>query len=96
MFTEQELKHHSGEAENMDGIGKLLAMFQEEGVLPADGLLQPKDYDTAIGRIRNYKDVFLRLAKDEQEGESCFLSSSHIKIRRTELLITAIILKRRI
>ena len=44
-FTQEELKLHSNEDENMSQIGQLLKAFREERMLPADGMVHPEDYN---------------------------------------------------
>jgi hypothetical protein len=68
-FTEKDIEFHSKEEENMDGIGHMLALFRDQGVLPVDGMVEPKDYEIAKENSRKFKDIFIRLAKDEDERE---------------------------
>lgn len=68
-FTEEELRLHSHEEENMDGVGQLLALFRDQGVLPVDGMVDPEDFEAAKENSRKFKDVFVGLAKDEAEKE---------------------------
>lgn len=53
----------------MDGVGQMLALFREQGVLPLDGMVEPKDYGIACENSRKFKDMFIGLAKDEAERE---------------------------
>ncbi|KMW66751.1 hypothetical protein BDDG_11709 [Blastomyces dermatitidis ATCC 18188] len=47
-FSEEGLKLHAKEEENMDGIGQLLKISQDQGVLPVDdGMVEHEDYETA-------------------------------------------------
>jgi hypothetical protein len=69
---------HAKEEENMEGVGKMLSLFQDQGVLPADGIVQPEDYQTAVENCHKYKEVFLDAAQNESERE-LYLSSGHIK-----------------
>lgn len=66
-FTSKELELHSHEEENMDGVGQMLLLFRDQGVLPNDGMVQPEDYDIARENCRKFKDIFIGLAKDEDE-----------------------------
>lgn len=66
--TEKDIELHS-EEENMDGVGQMLALFRDQGVLLVDGMVEPRDYETAREDSRKFKDMFLRLAKDESERE---------------------------
>ncbi|KAK2764409.1 hypothetical protein FQN54_009103 [Arachnomyces sp. PD_36] len=68
-FTEQELQLHAEEEENMDGVGQMLTLFRDQGVLPVDGMVDPEDFEVAKENSRKFKDVFVGLAKDEAERE---------------------------
>lgn len=68
-FTEKDIELHSKEEENMDGIGQILALFQDQGVLPVDGMVEPKDYKIACENSRKFKNIFIGLAKDKAERE---------------------------
>ncbi|KGO74645.1 Aminoglycoside phosphotransferase [Penicillium italicum] len=68
-FTNQDVELHSKEEENIKGVGKLLTLLRDESVLPVDGMVQPKDYDTAQKNSRKFKDIFIGLAKDDEEKE---------------------------
>ncbi|KAH8434269.1 aminoglycoside phosphotransferase family protein [Aspergillus melleus] len=68
-FTDKELELHSKEEENIDGIGHMLAMFQDQGVLPVDGMVDPGDYDIANENNRKFRDIFIGLAENEAERE---------------------------
>lgn len=47
-FSKQELELHAKEEENMDGVGKMLSLLQQQQLLPADGMVRPEDYETAL------------------------------------------------
>lgn len=68
-FTEKELELHSKEEENMDGVGQMLVLFRDQGVLPVDGMVKPEDYDVARENCRKFKDIFIGMAEDEDERE---------------------------
>lgn len=68
-FTNRELELRSEEEENIDTIGHILAMFRDKGVLPVDGMVEPKDYEIANENNRKFKNIFIGLAKDESERE---------------------------
>ncbi|KAH8727686.1 phosphotransferase enzyme family protein [Phaeosphaeriaceae sp. PMI808] len=68
-FSTEELELHAKEEENMGGVGKMLSLLQEQGVLPADGMVQPEYYQTAIENCHKYKEVFLSAAENEGERE---------------------------
>ncbi|EFE31294.1 uncharacterized protein ARB_01916 [Trichophyton benhamiae CBS 112371] len=68
-FTRGELDLHMKEDENISGVGSMLKLFRDQGVLPDDGMVDPEDYDTAKTNCQKFKDIFIGLAKDEQERE---------------------------
>ncbi|KAF2130078.1 hypothetical protein P153DRAFT_396412 [Dothidotthia symphoricarpi CBS 119687] len=68
-FSTEELELHAKEEENMDGVGQMLSLFRDQGVLPADGMVQPEDYQTAIENCHKYKEVFLNAAQTEEERD---------------------------
>ncbi|KAF1851151.1 uncharacterized protein K460DRAFT_28798 [Cucurbitaria berberidis CBS 394.84] len=68
-FSKEELELHAKEEENMDGVGKMLSLFQDQGVLPADGMVQPEEYQTAIENCHRYREVFLNAAQNESERD---------------------------
>lgn len=53
----------------MDGIGQMLALSRDQGVLPVDDMVEPKDYEAACENSRKFKDIFIGLAKDEAERD---------------------------
>ncbi|GAD95752.1 phosphotransferase family protein [Paecilomyces variotii No. 5] len=44
-FTEEERNLHNEELENRDYIGQVIENFQEAGLLPADGIVDPQGYE---------------------------------------------------
>ncbi|KAL1871860.1 hypothetical protein Plec18167_007011 [Paecilomyces lecythidis] len=68
-FTEEELKAHAKEEENIDGVGHILTLFRDQGVLPADGMVDPEDYEKAKENSLKFKDVFVGLGENEEERE---------------------------
>ncbi|OJD19318.1 hypothetical protein AJ78_00677 [Emergomyces pasteurianus Ep9510] len=68
-FTKEELDLHAKEDENMTGVGNMLKLFRDEGVLPVDGMVDPDNYQTAMINCRKFRDVFIGSAKDEGEKE---------------------------
>ncbi|KAJ5420884.1 Aminoglycoside phosphotransferase [Penicillium sp. CMV-2018d] len=68
-FINKDVNLHSKDEENIAGIGKLLTFFRDEAVLPLDGMIDPKDYNTALINSRKLKDIFIGLAKDDEEKE---------------------------
>ncbi|KAK2805490.1 hypothetical protein FQN51_000316 [Onygenales sp. PD_10] len=68
-FSRAELDMHAKEDENMTGIGNMLKLFRDKGVLPVDGMVDPEDYEAAKANSVKYKEIFVGLAKDEEERE---------------------------
>ncbi|GIK05573.1 hypothetical protein Aspvir_009686 [Aspergillus viridinutans] len=68
-FTEEEKESHDEEMENRDYIEQLMAEFQDAGILPVDGVVDPEDYD--ILQKTNYmqKEKFMSLAESEEQRE---------------------------
>ncbi|RAK81773.1 uncharacterized protein BO72DRAFT_482937 [Aspergillus fijiensis CBS 313.89] len=66
-FTQKEIELHAEEETNMDGIGQVLTLFRDQGVLPVDGVVDPKDYETAVEDSRKFKQVFLGTAENDKE-----------------------------
>ncbi|KAF1833917.1 hypothetical protein BDW02DRAFT_648020 [Decorospora gaudefroyi] len=68
-FSTEELELHANEEENMDGIGQMLSLLQAQGILPADSMVAPEDYQTSIENCDKYKEVFLNAAESEEERD---------------------------
>ncbi|KAM5455664.1 hypothetical protein MaudCBS49596_001565 [Microsporum audouinii] len=68
-FTKEELDLHAKEDENITGVGNMLKLFRDQGVLPVDGMVDPEDYETAKINCQKFKDIFIKTAKDEEERE---------------------------
>ncbi|EFR03942.1 phosphotransferase enzyme family protein [Nannizzia gypsea CBS 118893] len=68
-FTREELDLHMKEDENITGVGQMLKLFRDQGILPVDGMVDPEDYGTARANCRKFKDIFIGAAKDGQERE---------------------------
>lgn len=66
-FTAEELELHSREEENIDGLGRMLELFRDQGVLPVDGTVEPQDYAVASENNRKFREVFVESAGDEAE-----------------------------
>lgn len=47
----------------------MLLMFREEAVLPADGMVDSEDYESARENCRKIRDILIGLAKDKEEKE---------------------------
>jgi hypothetical protein len=68
-FSSEETELHSKEEENVKGVGQLLLMFREQVVLPVDGVVDPEDYEVALKNNCKFQDIFIELAKTEEEKE---------------------------
>lgn len=68
-FSSEDTELHVKEEENIKGVGHMLLLFREQAVLPVDGMVEPEDYELAIENNRKFKDIFIGLAKDEEEKE---------------------------
>lgn len=68
-FTPEELALHAKEDENITGVGNMLKLFQDSGVLPVDGMVDPKDYEAAKINCEKFRNMFVGLAKDAEERE---------------------------
>ncbi|KAJ5941369.1 phosphotransferase enzyme family protein [Penicillium verrucosum] len=68
-FSDEEINLHFKEEENIKGVGQMLLLFREQAILPVDGMVEAEDYDVARENCRKFKDIFIGLAKDENEGE---------------------------
>lgn len=68
-FSREEVELQAKEQENINGVGHLLTLFRDQGVLPVDGMVDPKDFDIARENCRRFKDIFVGLGKDEDERE---------------------------
>lgn len=44
-FTEQESESHKEGMENRDYIERLMEEFQDAGIIPVDGVVEPEDYE---------------------------------------------------
>ncbi|RAH85138.1 hypothetical protein BO86DRAFT_386666 [Aspergillus japonicus CBS 114.51] len=68
-FTQKEIELHAEEETNIDSIGQVLTLFRDQGVLPVDGMVDPKDYGVAVENSRKIKQVFLGTAENDKERE---------------------------
>ena len=53
--------------ENRDYVEQVMEEFQEAGILPADGVVDPEDYETVQRTNQMQKEKFLSLAEDEEQ-----------------------------
>lgn len=68
-FSSEEAELHFKEEGNVNGVGRMLLLFREQAVLPIDGMVKPEDHDLAVENNRKFRDIFMGLAKDEEEME---------------------------
>lgn len=68
-FSNEEVELQAREQENISGVGRMLALFRDQAVLPVDGMVDPKDFEAARENCRKLKDIFVGLGKDENERE---------------------------
>ncbi|OJD26231.1 hypothetical protein ACJ73_02401 [Blastomyces percursus] len=68
-FTWAELDLHVKEGESMTRIGNMPKSFRDKGVLPVDGMVDPEDYEAAKANFAKCNEIFVGLAKDEEERE---------------------------
>ncbi|EAW07044.1 uncharacterized protein ACLA_087500 [Aspergillus clavatus NRRL 1] len=66
-FTEEEKQLQNEELENRDYIEQLMAEFQDAGILPIDGIVDPEDYDIVQKTNRAQKERFMSLAENEEQ-----------------------------
>ncbi|KAL1856153.1 hypothetical protein Plec18170_004022 [Paecilomyces lecythidis] len=66
-FTEEERNLHNEEMENRDYIDQVMENFQEAGLLPADGIVEPQDYETIKKTSVVLKERLLSMADTEEE-----------------------------
>ncbi|KAB8277228.1 hypothetical protein BDV30DRAFT_223795 [Aspergillus minisclerotigenes] len=69
VFTEEERKLHNEEMENRDYIEGLMEEFQDAGILPSDGMVDPEDYEVVQKTNHAQKEKFMSLAEDEEQRE---------------------------
>lgn len=68
-FRESEIELHSKEEENITGVGQMLKLFRDQAILPVDGMVDPKDYETACRNMHKFREIFLSLAQDDAERD---------------------------
>ncbi|RAL17488.1 uncharacterized protein BO97DRAFT_439377 [Aspergillus homomorphus CBS 101889] len=66
-FAEEEKKLHSEEMENREYIEQLMERFQDAGILPMDGIVDPEHFETLQQTSRRQKELFLSLAENFEE-----------------------------
>lgn len=55
--------------ENRDYIEGLMEEFQDAGILPSDGMVDPEDYEVVQKTNHAQKEKFMSLAEDEEQRE---------------------------
>lgn len=68
-FTEKERGLHNEEMENRDYVERLMEEFQDAGILPVDGIVNPEDYEVVQKRNYMQKKKFMSLAENEEQRE---------------------------
>jgi len=68
-FGGEEVELQAKEQENISGVGRMLTLFRDQAVLPVDGMVDPKDFEVARENCCKFKDIFVRLGKDDNERE---------------------------
>lgn len=66
-FSEEEKEQHREEIENRSYVEELIEEFQVNGILPADGVVEPEDYETLQTNNREQKNRFMSLAENESQ-----------------------------
>lgn len=66
-FTKEERKLHDEEMENRDYIEQVMESFQDAGILPADGIVDPEDYEIVKRRAQIQKETLLSMAENEEQ-----------------------------
>ncbi|KAF3483542.1 phosphotransferase family protein [Arthroderma uncinatum] len=68
-FSEDEKQAHNEEIDNRDYLDQLIEVYQNAGILPADGVVDPEDYDILHESSYLQKEKFLSLAEDDEQRE---------------------------
>ncbi|CAG8004782.1 unnamed protein product [Penicillium salamii] len=68
-FSSDDVMFQAKEQENINGVGHMLTLFRDQAVLPVDGMVDPKDFDIARENCRKFRDIFIRLGKNDEERE---------------------------
>ncbi len=66
-FEEDEVDIHDKELENIDYIQSMMEGFEAAGILPADGRVDPIDFDALQELNRVQREEYLTLASNEEE-----------------------------
>lgn len=66
-FSEEYRKLHGEEMENHDYIERLMEEFQDAGILPLDGIVDPEDYEIVQKINQMQKGKLMSLAENEEQ-----------------------------
>lgn len=66
-FSPEERQIHNDEVESRGYVEELIEDLQENGILPADGIVDAEDYEIVQQRNMEQKRQFLSLAEDEAQ-----------------------------
>lgn len=66
-FADEERELHNGEMASRNYIEALLVQYQQAGLLPAKGIVDPEDYEAAQVVNQQLKEKFLSVADSEEE-----------------------------
>lgn len=69
-FTEEELKLHEEEIDNLDHIEQMMEGFQKAGILPPDGRVDPEDFEYMQNMNHVQREQYLSMAADEAERKA--------------------------
>lgn len=64
---EDDVERHDAELEDIDYVQSLMEAFEKEGILPADGIVDPGDFETLEQVSKSQKMAYLLLAKNEEQ-----------------------------
>ena len=68
-FSKQELEKHQFEIDNLDSVSRIMHALQDIHLIPVGGMVSPDYYDTARSINKQYKQMFIDLAQDDEERE---------------------------
>ncbi|KAH0551208.1 hypothetical protein GP486_007471 [Trichoglossum hirsutum] len=66
-FSKEDKDLHNEETENRGYVEELMEEFQVSGILPADGIVEPEDYETLQTTNLEQKKKFMSLAENESQ-----------------------------
>ncbi|RMZ82285.1 hypothetical protein DV738_g1877, partial [Chaetothyriales sp. CBS 135597] len=65
-FGQEDVRRHDEELENIDYIQSIMEAFEKEGILPADGRVDPDDFDALSEVNKAQKQNYLLLAESQK------------------------------